>query len=183
MAQQRNRVRIIAGKYRRRLLPFPDVDGLRPTPDRVRETVFNWLADRIENADCLDLFAGSGAMGFEAASRGARKVVLVEKSRAALQCLRDSKALLAAVEVQLHSGSAEDYLARNSDRFDLIFLDPPYALTLLPALLPRVGRMLKAGGCIYMESDRPEQFAGWRVLKEGRAGAVRFALLAPGDGE
>ncbi|WP_374498243.1 16S rRNA (guanine(966)-N(2))-methyltransferase RsmD [Vogesella indigofera] len=183
MAQQRNKVRIIAGKYRRRLLPFPDVDGLRPTPDRVRETVFNWLADRVENADCLDLFAGSGAMGFEAASRGARKVVLVEKSRTALQCLRDSKTLLAAAEVQLHSGAAEDYLARSAERFDLIFLDPPYALTLLPALLPKVGRMLKAGGCIYIESDRPEQFTGWRVLKEGKAGAVRFALLAAESSE
>lgn len=179
MAQQRNKVRIIAGKYRRRLLPFPDVDGLRPTPDRVRETVFNWLADRIEGASCLDLFAGSGAMGFEAASRGAAKVVLIEKNRLAIRCLHENKLLLSADEVSVLSMAAEDYLARVGESYDLIFLDPPYALTLLPTLLPKVGRMLKSSGYIYIESDRPEQFDGWRVVKQGRAGVVRFALLAP----
>lgn len=183
MAQQRNKVRIIAGKYRRRLLPFPDADGLRPTPDRVRETVFNWLADRIDGAHCLDLFAGSGAMGFEAASRGAASVVLVEKDRQAMQCLRDSKQLLQADEVQLHAMTADAYLARAATTFDLVFLDPPYALTLLPALLPRMAALLKPSGCIYIESDRPEQFDGWQVLKQGRAGMVRFALLAPAADE
>ena len=181
--QQRNKVRIIAGKYRRRLLGFPDVDGLRPTPDRVRETVFNWLADRIDGAQCLDLFAGSGAMGFEAASRGAAKVILVEKNRQAAQSLRESKAMLCASEIEVVVAAAESYLQSMSQQFDLIFLDPPYALDLLEQLLPQAVAALKPGGYIYIESPRPEQFAGWEVVKQGKAGLVRFALLGKFSGE
>lgn len=181
--QQRNKVRIIAGKYRRRLLGFPDVDGLRPTPDRVRETVFNWLADRIEDAWCLDLFAGSGAMGFEAASRGAAKVILVEKSKPAVHALRESKATLAAAEVEIIASAAESYLQNATQRFDLIFLDPPYALDLLERMLPLAATVLKPGGYIYIESPRPEQFADWEVVKQGKAGLVRFALLGKPSGE
>jgi len=110
MTQQRNKVRIIAGKYRRRLLDVPEAEGLRPTPDRVRETLFNWLGQELHGKNCLDLFAGSGALGFEAASREARRVVLVEKSRGVAEVLRKNRQLLGAGEIDIQSQDALLYL-------------------------------------------------------------------------
>ena len=177
MGEYRNKVRIIAGKYRRRLLAFPDADGLRPTPDRVRTTLFNWLGQELDGLQCLDLFAGSGALGFEAASRGAERVVMIERERKAVAALKASRELLAAHEVDIMGADALSYLKTTRDRFDLIFLDPPFSQDLLPALLPLLPRLLNEGGRVYAEAAKFPPLADWRVLKEGVAGMVHYALL------
>lgn len=173
-----NQVRIIAGAYRRRLLRFPDADGLRPTPDRVRETLFNWLGQELHGLSCLDLFAGSGALGFEAASRGASSVVMLDAARPALQALLDNKAILAANVVEVMPGDGLRWLATSERRFDVVFLDPPFASDLLVKALPLVANHLNPNGRVYVESGKWPDLTAWEVLKEGRAGAVRFALLA-----
>ncbi|MFN3398310.1 MAG: 16S rRNA (guanine(966)-N(2))-methyltransferase RsmD, partial [Sulfurimicrobium sp.] len=130
-----NRVRIIGGVWRSRLLAFPDVPGLRPTPDRVRETLFNWLGQTMEGKICLDLFSGSGALGFEALSRGARRVVMVERDAKVAQALRTNAANLGAENCELVTVDALKLLERETRRFDVIFVDPPYDSHLLPRVL------------------------------------------------
>jgi len=177
MNQQRNKVRIIGGQYRRRLLPFPDSEGLRPTPDRVRETLFNWLGQELYGKHCLDLFAGSGALGFEAASREAARVVMVEKSRKVAECLKENRQLLQAKAIDVLSADAVSYLKTCQERFDVIFLDPPYDSDLLAQVMPLVARLLTADGLLYFEARRwPELDAGWQVEKQGKAGLVHYAL-------
>ena len=181
-------VRIIAGDWKRTPLPVADVDGLRPTPDRVRETVFNWLEHlqmrRWNNRRCLDLFAGTGALGFEAASRGAAEVVLVESHPAALRHLQATRDKLDAQQVTLRRGDALAQFDALPGKFDLVFLDPPYGLDLLPRLLPRCPRLLAKGGLVYAESDRSfdppscDWLAGWQIVRSDKAGQVFFALLA-----
>ena len=174
---RRNRVRIIAGTWRSRVVHFPDAPGLRPTPDRVRETLFNWLGQYLDGLACLDLFAGSGALGFEALSRGARRVVMVEQDRAASRALRESAAALEARNVEIVESEAMRYLDAAGGRFDVAFVDPPYASQLVHAALERLPRLLNAGARVYAESAaRLELPAPWRVLREDRAGAVRFGL-------
>jgi 16S rRNA (guanine966-N2)-methyltransferase len=125
--QKTNAIRIIGGRWRSRILHFPDVPGLRPTPDRVRETLFNWLGQRLDGWRCLDLFAGSGALGFEAASRGAAEVVLVERDAKALAALRENVLKLDAAErVRIQPADARSYLDGACGNFDLILLDPPF---------------------------------------------------------
>ena len=178
----RNRVRIIAGKWRSRVLRFPAAAQLRPTPDRVRETLFNWLGQRLDGVSCLDLFAGSGALGFEALSRGASRVVMVERDRHAAAALRDSAQLLAASEVEIIEGDAIAYLKGQGEGFDLVFVDPPYASDLAGASISRLAPRLNAGARVYVESAAPLQLPpAWRELRADRAGAVRYALyeLAP----
>lgn len=177
MAEQRNKVRIIGGAWRRRLLPFPDAQGLRPTPDRVRETLFNWLGQELDGQDCLDLFAGSGALGFEAASRGARRVLMVEKNRTAAQSLDANRRTLEAANVEVRQADALMMLAGLPERFDLIFLDPPFDLDLLPQLLPKALPLLKDGGYIYIEGRTLPDCEGLVRVREGKAGVVRYALL------
>ena len=172
-----NKVRIIAGKYRRRLLAFPDVDGLRPTPDRVRTTLFNWLGHELDGLHCLDLFAGSGALGFEAASRGAKHVVLIERDRKAVAALKASRELLGATEIDVMGADALSYIKSTRERFDLIFLDPPFSLDLLPVLLPLLPSLLNEGGRVYAEAAKWPPLDGWIVLKDGAAGMVHYALL------
>lgn len=173
-----NQVRIIGGLWRSRLLPFPDVVGLRPTPDRVRETLFNWLGQDMTGKVCLDLFAGSGVLGFEALSRGARQVVMVERDPRVMRTLRDSAALLKADKCELVADDALKFLARESRRFDLILLDPPYDARLLPRLFPVVGALLSDGGLVYAESDAPvEAGPGWQSWKSGQAGQVHYCLF------
>ena len=122
-----NSLRIIGGRYRRRILRFPDSEGLRPTPDRVRETLFNWLGQELDGERCLDLFAGSGALGFEAASRGAAHVVMVEQAPKVLAALQENaKMLRDPPGVEIIRGDALQYLASTKSKFDLIFLDPPF---------------------------------------------------------
>ena len=173
----RNRVRIIAGEWRSRLVRFPDSPGLRPTPDRVRETLFNWLGQRLDELTCLDLFAGSGALGFEALSRGARRVVLVERDRGALEALRESAQALDARGAEIVEGDALRFLERSNERFDVAFVDPPYDSDLLQPVMDRLPAHLAEGGRVYAESATPLVLpTPWRALRADRAGAVRFAL-------
>jgi 16S rRNA (guanine966-N2)-methyltransferase len=174
-------VRIIGGEWRHRWLSFPEVEGLRPTPDRVRETLFNWLGQELDGMSCLDLFAGSGALGFEAHSRGAARVVMVERDRQAMQALRDNAARLDAQHLELHECDALPFLARETRRFEVIFLDPPFHQALLPLLFPLLENRLAPHGLVYAESGQPLDAnvtgAGWRIRREGRAGKVFHYLL------
>jgi 16S rRNA (guanine966-N2)-methyltransferase len=173
----RNRVRIIGGEWRSRIVRFPGAPGLRPTPDRVRETLFNWLGQRLDGQSCLDLFAGSGALGFEALSRGARRVVMVERDRATAAALRASAKELGAANLEIAEADALRFLEHAGERFDVVFVDPPYAENLVPVVLQRLGPHLAANARVYAESanaiDLPP---GWRAVREDRAGAVRYAL-------
>jgi 16S rRNA (guanine966-N2)-methyltransferase len=168
-------LRIVGGKFRSRRLRVASRPGLRPTPDRVRETLFNWLGQDLSGLACLDLYAGSGALGFEAASRGAARVVLVERDRAALAALEKSRAELHADEVEIVAADAERYLARALERFDVVFLDPPFRTNVLPRLLGRLP--LKACARIYIESESPVAEHGFQELRRGKAGQVSYQLL------
>ena len=177
MTANRNRVRIIGGKWRSRLLRFPPAAQLRPTPDRVRETLFNWLGQRLDGLECLDLFAGSGALGFEALSRGASRAVMVESDRAVAQALRENAKVLEAEGAQVVQRDAMAYLAESSDAFDVAFVDAPYASDLALRALERLPPRLKPGARVYVESAQPLELAApWAALREDRAGAVRYAL-------
>ena len=156
---------------------MPEVPGLRPTPDRVRETLFNWLGQWLEGLSCLDLFAGSGALGFEAASRGAARVVMVEHSHPAFVFLEKNRTLLHA-PVELVFGDALGYLQRAQERFDLVFLDPPFGQNALPAVLERLPRVLAPRARVYVEAPRSlEESEAFAILKQARAGQVRYQLL------
>ncbi len=176
------RLRIIGGRDRGRLLPIPDQPGLRPTPDRVRETLFNWLAPILPGARCLDLFAGSGALGLEAASRGAGRVVLVESNPVLARQLAATVVTLKADAVEVAAAEALAWLGGPPEPFDIVFLDPPFAA----GLLAPVGARLAAGGWlapaarVYLETSAADPFpplpAGWQLTRERTAGAVRFGL-------
>jgi 16S rRNA (guanine966-N2)-methyltransferase len=171
-------VRIIGGQYRRRLLGFPGAAGLRPTPDRVRETLFNWLGQDLPGWTCLDLFAGSGALGFEAASRGAGRVIMLERDRAALDALQKNRVMLGANQVDILGADAMAWLANNRETFDLIFIDPPFESGLAGAVLADLARHLKSGGQAYVEQATPVIApAGLIIHRSGRAGRSHFALL------
>lgn len=173
-------VRIVAGRYRGRHLSFPDLSGLRPTPDRIRETLFNWLAGHLEGARCLDLFAGSGALGFEAASRGAIHVDLVEHDLVAARALADNRTLLRAESVNVVRDDATTFLARSPRPYHGVFLDPPYAFALEPMLAVLMDGWLVPGGWVYVErsaEDWPTLAPLGSVWKERQAGNVRFGLL------
>lgn len=173
-----NRVRVIGGQYRRRLLDFPGSAGLRPTPDRVRETLFNWLGQDLPGWSCLDLFAGSGALGFEAASRGASRVLMIEREREALAALEKNRALLGALQVEVLRADALAWLASSRETFDLVFVDPPFDSGLAPTVLEQLGARLKPGGQVYVEQGEPVVApAGFVVYRSGHAGRSHFALL------
>jgi 16S rRNA (guanine966-N2)-methyltransferase len=174
----KGRIRIIAGEYRGRRIAVPERADLRPTPDRVRETLFNWLGQTLEGRRCLDLFAGSGALGFEAASRGAARVVMVENALPVMKILQKSRDLIGAKQVDLVLADAFDYLKRSSERFDVVFLDPPFRQNALPALLERLPARLAPGGRVYVEAPAAlEPDESWRELKRSRAGQVSYQLL------
>jgi len=173
-----NRVRIIGGQYRRRLLDFPGSAGLRPTPDRVRETLFNWLGQDLPGWSCLDLFAGSGALGFEAASRGAGRVVMIERERAAIDALEQNRTVLGAKQVDIVRADALAWLANSRETFDLIFVDPPFDSDLAATVLADLAHHLKSGGQAYVEQAVPVIApAGFIIHRSGRAGRSHFALL------
>lgn len=174
-----NRVRIIGGEWRSRLIEFPDSEGLRPTPDRVRETLFNWLGQDLTGQRCLDLFAGSGALGFEALSRGAREVVMVERSRVIHQSLRRAAERLGAgARLRLAQSDALEFLRSASGRYDVVFVDPPYASGMREQVLPHLPNVLAPDGVVYVEDAVALAPASpWRVLKSARAGAVHYNLL------
>ena len=174
----RNRVRIIAGQWRSRVIHFPAANELRPTPDRVRETLFNWLGQRLDGLACVDLFAGSGALGFEALSRGAARVVMIERDRRVAAALRETARALDAQGAEVVEGDALAWLERGGERFDVAFVDPPYASALAPAALSRLPARLAPGARVYVEASEPiVPGEPWRLLREDRAGAVRYALL------
>jgi 16S rRNA (guanine966-N2)-methyltransferase len=183
-AAPRGSVRIIAGKWKRRRLKVVDAGGLRPTPDRVRETLFSWLEPRILHSRCLDLFAGTGALGFEAASRGASQVVMVERDPIAASVLREECAAFGAKEVQVVQADALEWLNSGGTGFDIVFLDPPYGRFEPAELCLRVDRSgrLEPLGLVYLETgaDDPEATLpeGWRLLKSQRAGQVRYHLAS-----
>jgi 16S rRNA (guanine966-N2)-methyltransferase len=171
-------VRIIGGQWKRSKLPVVDRPGLRPSPDRVRETLFNWLGQDLTGWRCLDAFAGTGALGFEAASRGAARVVLVEKDRVALAELERSRAALGATQVEIVAGDADDFIARERAGFDVVFLDPPFRQNALPAVLAKLPPRLQPGARVYVESDAPVAVPPpWTELKRARAGQVSYQLL------
>jgi 16S rRNA (guanine966-N2)-methyltransferase len=179
-------LRVIGGKYRSRQIRVASRPGLRPTPDRVRETLFNWLGQDLTGLACLDLFAGSGALGFEAASRGAARVGMVEKDRATVAELERSRVALGASRVEIVGGDAAGYLARARELFDVVFLDPPFRQNAAPAVLERLPARLAQGARVYVEAAAPlEPPAPWRELRRARAGQVSFQLLqwAANEGE
>lgn len=173
-----NSVRIIGGAWRRRLIHFPDIPGLRPTSDRVRETVFNWLGQTLHGQTCLDAYAGSGALGFEALSRGADRVTFIESDHRAFAALRDNAKLLGTPNAVLIPGDALEFLARDTGFYDVVFLDPPFAIGVTDKMLQLAGARLAPGGVVYLESDRSfGQADGWSTRRESRAGRVKFHLL------
>lgn len=192
MGRARNELRIIGGKWRGRRVKFPDVEAIRPTPDRVRETLFNWLQHVIAGSRCLDLFAGSGALGIEALSRGAAQVVFVDRERGVIRELEQTLSMLEASGAESHAQDAIKFLERTGSPavqpFDVVFLDPPFAAD----YLPQVCRALEERGwlasraTIYIESPArsgvPTLPGNWTLLKSGRAGEVGYHLARRADG-
>lgn len=181
-----NRIRIIGGKWRGRKLAVAPSPGLRPTPDRARETLFNWLAPHVVGARVLDLFAGTGALGFEALSRGAAHATLVERDAAAVRVLRqhqqmlDASVTIAHVDAQVflrqHRAKAEQN-AQDTPGWDLIFLDPPFDSPLLASVLKDIHPCLAAGGFIYVETDAEFSHPDFATHRASRAGNVHYGLL------
>jgi 16S rRNA (guanine966-N2)-methyltransferase len=178
-----NKLRIIGGEWRSRQIVFADAPGLRPTPNRVRETLFNWLQTDVINSACLDLYAGSGALGFEAASRGARRVTLVENDAGACEKLKENIAALAAKQIELVALDVNQYLLKAADKFDLVFLDPPFKQNLVALTCKKLEQQgwLAEYAKIYVETERhlalTDMPANWRLLKSKAAGEVGFHLF------
>lgn len=174
-------VRIIGGNYRGKKLSFPEIEGLRPTPDRIRETLFNWLMHEIHDARCLDAFAGSGALGFEAFSRGASKVTFLEQSAKAYAYLKQMVNEFNSPKLKLLQADAKVYLQNLNECYDVVFLDPPYALGCLNECLNSLyhNDSLVHNGLVYWESPTEVQVdeAQWQTLKLKKAGQVHFGLL------
>ncbi|HJS21310.1 MAG TPA: 16S rRNA (guanine(966)-N(2))-methyltransferase RsmD [Steroidobacteraceae bacterium] len=186
MQRARNELRIIGGAWRGRRVKFPDVAAIRPTPDRVRETLFNWLQYDIAGSRCLDLFAGSGALGLEALSRGAARVVFVDREREVIEQLSATLAVLGAGAGTLEHRDAVRFLEGEPRPFDIVFLDPPFNRDLLPGVCGTLESRgwLVPGALIYLES--PAQNAApvlpgtWTLMKSGRAGEVGYHLARRG---
>ncbi|TWI61917.1 16S rRNA (guanine(966)-N(2))-methyltransferase RsmD [Pseudoduganella lurida] len=189
--QHNRQVRIIGGEWKRTPLPVLEAMGLRPTPDRVRETVFNWLnhlRGDWGNLRVLDLFAGSGALGYEAASRGAQHVTMADANATIVRQLQTIQEKLKATNVTVLRADAlalAQSLAGRAQQFDVIFLDPPYQQDFLSRVLPLCAKLVAGSGLVYAESGeplpaedaRPEWMAGWQVVREDKAGMVHFHLL------
>ena len=177
-------IRIIGGDWKRTPLPVLDLDGLRPTPDRVRETLFNWLGQRLDGQRCLDLFAGSGALGFEAASRGAARVLMVERNSRAASQLRANQERLAARMIEIAEADGLRLAASlPPGSFDVVFLDPPFGSDVLDKALGLAAPLVSSDGFLYVEAGvaiepgANEALAGWEIVRQGKAGAVHFHLL------
>lgn len=182
------KLRIIGGRWRSRRLNFPALDQLRPTANRVRETLFNWLQDKISGEDCLDLFAGSGACGLEALSRGARRVTFLEKNPQAARAIQDNLTVLGEAQMPVVCADVLAWLAMpaTEQKFGIVFIDPPYAANLEKTCCEALeqSELLQDRALIYLESDKemPENLVpdNWRMLKKKRAGAVHYVLLERG---
>ncbi len=180
-------MRIIGGEWRSRVLNFPTALGLRPTGDRVRETLFNWLGQTLHGKHCLDVYAGSGALGFEAASRGAQSVIMIESNGAVCEALQQAHMLLAAQNCVIFQDDAVlrlQKLQNNRLKYDVVFVDPPFASALLEPTLAALPALLAPYARVYVEwaSALPDSLVGetgvWQVEKAARAGVVHFALLS-----
>ena len=175
------KIRIIGGSWRGTRLSVPDLPQLRPTPDRVRETVFNWLRNHIAGSVCLDLYAGTGALGFEAASRGAAGVVMVEYNHRLVTALQQQAAALATNAVEIVQADAIIWLADTDRNFNLVFFDPPFGTDLLAKSLELLIRksVLRPGGLVYVEAEQGWviETAGLQIIKQARAGQVQYMLL------
>ena len=178
----KNQLRIIGGDWKRRQLPFASIDGLRPTPDRVRETLFNWLMWDVQNARVLDLCAGSGALSFEALSRGAASVVMIEPNSTQAKFLKDNLELLKVTNqrAKLKVSTAQQTLSSLKEQFDLVFLDPPYSLDLWTELAQLADPLIQDRAFIYVEADRELTTLAlpstWQLIKNTKAGTVRAGL-------
>jgi len=176
-------LRIIAGSWRGRKLSVLDLEGLRPTPDRVRETVFNWLQADIGQSHCLDLYAGSGALGLEAASRGAQRVSLVELNSKAAAQLRTHCETLSAQQCEVHNQAAADFLNQNTKQYDIVFIDPPYRDACWSEVAEQLitTDSLAENALIYLEyptqTERPVLPEQWQLIKEKKAGAVNYCFF------
>lgn len=160
------------------MISFPDAEGLRPTPDRVRETLFNWLGQTLYGRSCLDLFAGSGALGFEAASRGAERVVMVEMNRRVLHALHDNVKKLGCANVFVYGRDGLEFASSDAQQYDVIFLDPPFQSDYLPRLLEILPQRLNKNGVLYVESGAAITVPpSWQIIKSGKAGQVHYQLL------
>lgn len=173
-------IRIIGGQYRGKKLSFPDIEGLRPTPDRVKETVFNWLMHRIRGARCLDAFAGSGSLGFEAYSRGAARVVLIEASPKAYANLKQIADGFDSQKLCVIHSDISDYFKKHNEFFDLIFLDPPFSKNYLPECVEFLthSNLLVPAGLLYIESATKPLLDPkyWSEKKSAQAGQVIYGL-------
>jgi 16S rRNA (guanine966-N2)-methyltransferase len=181
----KNQLKIIGGQWRGRKLAFCNAEGLRPTGARIRETLFNWLQHDVEGMECLDLFAGSGALAFEASSRGAARVVMVERNPLTARSLREQMEKFQADNIELWQGSALDFLEANRSLFDLVLLDPPFATPLLEQTLEALvsGKHLSVGALCYFEFPRREIPAlphRWRFIRQKQAGDVGYGLVSTG---
>ena len=173
-------IRIIGGQFRGKKLHFPAIQGLRPTPDRVRETLFNWLMNDIHNAHCLDAFAGSGALGFEAFSRGADRVFMLEQDPIAYTNLVNQACSFNSAKLNIKKVDACEFLEQTFEQFDIIFLDPPFSKNYLPQCLEKIGisNILKEHGLIYLESPQEVivDSSVWQKIKIKQAGQVVYGL-------
>lgn len=178
----KNQLTIIAGQYRSRKITFLDSPGLRPTPNRVRETLFNWVNQTIRGSNCLDLFAGSGALGFEAASRHAAHVTMVEKNRSVFSVIKETKSNLECVTVELINMTAAEYIQGTQQQFDLVFLDPPFNTDLLQQSYDLLlsSHCLRSGAMVYVEHERDKTIEipkGWAWHRQKKSGDVVYGLL------
>lgn len=174
-------IRIISGKHRGRKLPVLMAEGLRPTTDRVKETVFNWLMPYIHESVCLDCFAGSGGLGFEAFSRGAQSVTLVELNKSAAKQLEQNKSLLKATEITIKQTNTLSYLESCSQKFSIVFIDPPFRKGLIEQTVKLLNNnLLEDDALIYIEMESEEEIKAipshWQLLKEKKAGQVAYRL-------
>jgi 16S rRNA (guanine966-N2)-methyltransferase len=180
---KQGQIRIISGMWRGRKLTVPHFTGLRPTPDRVRETVFNWLQPLISGAYCLDMFAGSGALGFEALSRGAAYVSMVDQAAKVVELLRQELANLGAKNAEIYVATAPRQLKRPEHPFDIVFMDPPFAENLLikSCAYLEENAFLAETAYIYLEANKPisqnELPSNWEILKSKKAGQVAYHLV------
>ncbi len=180
LSKSKGSIRIISGKYKGRKLPVIMAEGLRPTTDRVKETVFNWLMPHIREASCLDCFAGSGSLGFEALSRGASEVTLIELNKGAVKQLEQNKALIKADNITIINNNVLSYLAQAPKPFDLVFIDPPFR----KQLIEKTAQLLTQGwltekSLIYIEMENEANCSlpnNWQLLKEKIAGQVTYQL-------